>query len=402
MLRNMLSIARLSLRLAFNRRSSYITFLVMPLLFTFLIGQASGSQNTSGSTAWPLWVLNEDSGQLGDILITQLQNQSELTVVASALEEGKIAVQEEEAIAFLVIPSDFSERVADGVVLDFYIDPANTRRIQPVEQIVLTTVGELGGAVSVATFSTGLAERLGLFTNTEQDPDVYFEQGMVEALAAWESPPITVIAEVETAFESVAIPEGTNQSSPGMMVMFAMFLMLSGAATLVVEREMGTLRRLMVMPVNKLSLILGKMLGIYASGLVQITILIVIGTLAFGVQWGRSPAALIIVVLGFAFAITGMSMMIAAIAKTPAQVNSISTLLVLSMASLGGAWWPLEVVPSWMKTLAYATPVAWAMDGFHDIITRGLGVAAVLPEFGVLVAFGTLFLVVGVTRFKYE
>jgi ABC-2 type transport system permease protein len=107
-------------------------------------------------------------------------------------------------------------------------------------------------------------------------------------------------------------------------------------------------------------------------------------------------------VLSFAFAITGLSMAMAAWARTAAQVNSLNTLIVLSVAALGGAWWPLEIVPPWMQTVGHLTPVAWAMDGFHDIITRGLGASAVLTEAGVLLVFGVVFLLLGMLRFRYE
>jgi ABC-2 type transport system permease protein len=62
----------------------------------------------------------------------------------------------------------------------------------------------------------------------------------------------------------------------------------------------------------------------------------------------------------------------------------------------------LEVVPPILQTVAHFTPVAWAMDGFHDIVTRGLDVTAVLPEFSVLVGFGLVFMLIGLLRFRYE
>ncbi|HNB53263.1 MAG TPA: ABC transporter permease, partial [Anaerolineales bacterium] len=75
---------------------------------------------------------------------------------------------------------------------------------------------------------------------------------------------------------------------------------------------------------------------------------------------------------------------------------------IMTLASLGGAWWPIEIVPQWMQQLALALPTGWAMRGFQNIITRGLTLNAILLEVGVLIGFGLLFLTVGVWRFKYE
>jgi ABC-2 type transport system permease protein len=124
--------------------------------------------------------------------------------------------------------------------------------------------------------------------------------------------------------------------------------------------------------------------------------------LLFKVPWGQSPLALVLMILAFAFAITSLGMMMAALTRTLAQANSMNTVVVLVMASLGGAWWPIDIVPSWMQTLGHVFPTAWAMQGFHDIITRGFGVTAVLPEVAILLGYGILFLSIGTWRFRYE
>jgi len=73
-----------------------------------------------------------------------------------------------------------------------------------------------------------------------------------------------------------------------------------------------------------------------------------------------------------------------------------------SVAALGGAWWPIEITPEWMQQVAQITPTYWAMQGFNDIITRGLGVQAIMHEITILLVFGAIYLSVGVWRFRYE
>ncbi|MCA9930762.1 MAG: ABC transporter permease, partial [Anaerolineales bacterium] len=62
----------------------------------------------------------------------------------------------------------------------------------------------------------------------------------------------------------------------------------------------------------------------------------------------------------------------------------------------------LEIVPDWMQIVGKLSPITWAMTGFQDIITRGWGITAVLPEVGVLLGFTAVFLAIGVYRFRYE
>lgn len=144
----------------------------------------------------------------------------------------------------------------------------------------------------------------------------------------------------------------------------------------------------------------GKLGGVMTAGVVQAALLIIAGAVLFKVEWGQSPLALAVMVGAFVFSVSGLGMAIAALARSYAQANALSQILTYSTAALGGAWWPIDVVPEWMQRLAQMTPAYWAMQGFQDIIVRGQGLPAVLPSAGVLAAMGVAFLAIGLNRFK--
>ncbi len=407
MFKKALDITWLYLKMTYSSRSILIFQLLLPVLFTFMVGQGTGGFDGPSSTTvtWPLAVANEDNGRLGTALVETLSADPNLEVITVAASEAETAVTDDDAVAALIIPADFSQQLANGrqPALDFYSDPADVQEVQPVEQAVLSAASQLGGAVTAASLSRDVAAELGLFAQDVTEAD-YFAAAVAEAQTAWQNPPTAVQInedEIVVTTDNV-IPQGINQSSPGMMAMFATFTMVGGAVVLLEERQAGTLRRLLVMPIRKSTILLGKLLGILVSGIIQTLILILFGALAFGVPWGSAPLALAVMVLAFSLAITALGLMFAALTKTLAQANALSTIVVLSIAALGGAWWPLDIVPGWMQTLGRLSPISWAMDGFHDIITRGLGVTAVLPEAGILLAFTAVFLAVGVWRFRYE
>lgn len=409
MFKKALDITKLYLKTTYSERSVLIFQLIMPLVFTFLIGQAIGGfgpgESSSTTVTWTLAVANEDAGSLGATLMENLAADPTLEIMEVTGNALPTTVENEEAEAGLLIPNNFSDELQAGssLALDFYSDPANVQQVQPVEQAVLGAVSQLTGSISSATISRDVAKELGLF-ELGVDEAGYFETAVATAQTQWQNPPVAIqVNEDEITVDSNdIIPQGINQSSPGMMAMFATFGMIGGAAVLIQERQSGTLRRLVVMPITKGSILLGKLLGILLVGLVQMTLLIVVAALFFDVPWGNSPVALAIVVFAFALAITSLSMMMAALTKTLAQANALGTVIVLSISALGGAWWPLDIVPGWMQTIGRFSPMSWAMDGFQDIITRGLGVTAVLPEAAVLLAFAAVFLTIGIWRFRYE
>jgi ABC-2 type transport system permease protein len=84
------------------------------------------------------------------------------------------------------------------------------------------------------------------------------------------------------------------------------------------------------------------------------------------------------------------------------QGAAMLNLLGLTLAPLGGAWWPLDIVPPVMQTIGHLSPIAWAMDGFQKLLFRQGTLVDVLPEAGVLVVLSAVFFVIGIARFKYE
>jgi ABC-2 type transport system permease protein len=74
----------------------------------------------------------------------------------------------------------------------------------------------------------------------------------------------------------------------------------------------------------------------------------------------------------------------------------------MSMAMLGGCWYPIELFPGFVQTAVKILPTTWAMQGMLGVVLRGQGVVEILPAVGVLLGFAVLFFTVGVLRFKYE
>jgi ABC-2 type transport system permease protein len=74
----------------------------------------------------------------------------------------------------------------------------------------------------------------------------------------------------------------------------------------------------------------------------------------------------------------------------------------MTLAPLGGAWWPLEIVPDFMKTIGHLSPIAWAMDAFQEMMFYNGGVLDILPMLGVLLIMAAAFFGFGVWRFRYE
>ncbi|HEU4325215.1 MAG TPA: ABC transporter permease [Roseiflexaceae bacterium] len=389
-----LSIALLYLRVTSRRRAVLVQMLLVPLLLTFVLGQALGEDATE-SAAVRVAVVNADTGPLGGELAGLLERAGQLRVVPADRAAALAALHDGSAEAALFIPADFSARLGAGEAPPIEYTGLSTASGPLTRQAVALALERFNSALAAAesaarTASPGGPPAADLLLRARQ-----------AALAQWRDAPPIAVAAAPGAVPAIG-PSGMAHSSPGLLVMFAMFFALGGGMTLLQERDGGTLRRLLVMPCTRAELLGGKLLGIFLTSLAQMGILIAAGVLLFGVQWGQSPLGLALLVPAYALTVTAFSIALAAAVRTVAQLQAISVLLVMVLSALGGAWWPLEVVPAWLRAVGLLTPTFWAVDGFQDLITRGLGAEAVLPNIAALLAFAAAFMLLGVRRFRYE
>ena len=126
------------------------------------------------------------------------------------------------------------------------------------------------------------------------------------------------------------------------------------------------------------------------------------GVAVFHISLGNDPLALVIMAAATAAAANGLGLLVTALAKTREQMTSISSLLSVTLAALGGMMVPTFIMPQTLQVISKITPHAWALQGFQDVIVRGLGVQAVLPEAGVLMGFAIIFFGVAIWRFRFE
>jgi ABC-2 type transport system permease protein len=120
------------------------------------------------------------------------------------------------------------------------------------------------------------------------------------------------------------------------------------------------------------------------------------------VNLGRAPWAVILVAGAYVLAITAMALALATLAHTPQQASGIATFAWMVLSLLGGAWWPLALVPAWIQRLGHISPVAWCLDALNELIFYRGGLPDVLRSVGVLLFFAVGFFAFGVKRFSYQ
>jgi ABC-type multidrug transport system permease subunit len=183
---------------------------------------------------------------------------------------------------------------------------------------------------------------------------------------------------------------------PGFAVTFLLIGMLTGVAlALIDEREWRTLERLKSVPAPPLATLYGKLLARSLVGFAQMVILLAVGWALFGMSLGRAPAALLAPCAAIAFASAAFGLLVAGFGRTREAVFPVGALVIMTMAAVGGCWWPIDFEPSWMRTLALSLPTTWAMQAFNDLIIRELPARSSLVPSAVNLGFGVLYALAG-------
>jgi ABC-2 type transport system permease protein len=185
--------------------------------------------------------------------------------------------------------------------------------------------------------------------------------------------------------------------APGMALMFLMYTVSYGGRSILAEKTQGTLPRLLVSPTTSTQILGGKIFGIFLTGAAQMLILIGATTLFFQVKWGDS-LGLIILVLAAVIGATGWGMLITALSRSPGQVASVGSAVMLIFGILGGSFINIDQMPPMVQSLSRITPNAWALDGFTT-----LGLGGNLSDIGIpimaLLLMGAVLFIVSVFLF---
>ncbi len=185
---------------------------------------------------------------------------------------------------------------------------------------------------------------------------------------------------------NVPATTGTAFVAPAYLVLFLFINTLVAAWGLPADRASGLARRMRATPAGTPGLVLGEAGYRYLVALLQAAVIIGVGSVAFGVQWG-DPLAVFAIVALFAWVATAFAMALGSLVRTADQATSIAPPLGIALGMLGGCMWPLETAAPALQTIGRAIPHAWAVSGFQQVVGAGAGVAGIATELSVLAAF---------------
>jgi ABC-2 type transport system permease protein len=367
-------------RLVFRDRTALIFMLAAPFVITLGMGLVTGGFSGTGGSGIsdiPVVIVNLDQEDLGNALVDLFQSQDLADLVEPTIsadpEAARLSVDQDESAAAIIIPAGFTSSiipqngsVTAEVQIEVYANPSRPTSAGIIKSIIDEFISRVEeGRIS------GETAIIRLVVSGRISPQQAAEVGAeINGRLQTSGDTATAIQLNTTTADGEAVEFNIlAYFAPGMALMFLMSTVSNGGRSILAEKAQGTLSRMLISPTNSMQILGGKVFGIFLSGVAQMLILIGATTLLFQLKWGDLLGVLILV-LAAVFGATGWGLLITALARTPAQVGSVGTALMLIFGIMGGSFIQLSNMPPLVQTFSRITPNSWALDGFA---TLGLG-----------------------------
>lgn len=360
-------------------RTAVFFIVIMPVAVMVIIGMTFGAAAKHVTVG----VLDEDRSDTSRQVLDQLRESgsADLTTYRS-LAGLRRDVRAGNQVAALVIPAGFGAAASQGREASVRIEAVGDEDVQAVDPIVRAAAGKVGTRLAATAF-----------VMRSSDLDRADASAAVDAAAAESSAvPVEVRTVGDAEFEGSS---NFSYTAPSNLVLFLFITALAGGGALVESRRLGLTRRTMAAPVGAGAVIAGFAGVRLLITLGQAGLIIAVGAVVFGVEWGQALGVAVLVIV-YALMAVGAGLVVGAVAKNPEQASAIGVPVGIALGMLGGCMWPLDIVPPLLRTIGHLTPQAWAMDGFVGLVFEGATLGGIALNIAVLAGFAAVFLTLGV------
>ena len=371
----------------FRNRLGLVLLIVMPLFMMVMVGFIYPSNGTV--TGLQVGLVNEDSGFQNSTLPSQgflsglyaINGQTHMLTITNVSSASAIKdmVQRGDLEGGLVIPSNFSQSEMTGQQGTIIVisDESNP-------QISATINAALKGVIS------------GMGT-------VAAQQNVAEQLNLTSTNALAVIQPFNVQTQGVVSgnPSYFDFIAPGIMAMTVMMSVMTGLPVAISqEKEIGTMDGMMVAPVNRLSILLGKTLAQTGRGLIQGVIILGLAIGIFGVAIQGSIALVFALLLLGVFSFVGLGIVITSFTKDQETAQMLMMTLMFPMMFLSGVFFPIQQMPWYMQDISKVLPLTYASDALRKVMVLGANIPQISTDLIVLIVFGIVMIAIALPVFR--
>ncbi len=360
---------------------------MMPLFMMAMVGFIYPTSGSSASNL-PVAIVNSDAGYNNSMIASQtftsvLQQINSKTdmmrlTTASSAADIKNLIQRGDIEGGIVIPSNFSASLASGKqgTVVIITDQSNPQVLTTIETLLSSVFSEMNTMMA---------------------------QQKVQALGITSNDSLAIVQPFKVKTQGVVpgVPNYFDFVAPGIMAMVVMMSVMTGLpAAISQEKEIGTMDGMMVAPINRLSIILGKTLGQTVRGLLQGFIILILAVGLFGVTIQGSILLVFGLLLLGVFSFVGLGIVITSFAKDQQTATMLMMTLMFPMMFLSGIFFPIQQMPWYMQDISKVLPLTYASSALRKVMVLGAGIPDITTELTILIVFGAVMTAIAVPVFR--
>lgn len=367
-----------------------MTFIIMPIFMMILTGFIFPSQSSLKNV--PIGIADLDKKETSQKIIDAIQEISMSDSYRAFnikmykdIETIKEGIKKQDINGGLVIPTDFSSNILSN------------------QQTTLIIV-EDQSSPQISGLITQVFEKL--IDNFSQQLSIQKVETILVAYNQTRSPKISPRAIVQPLLSKIEglIPGNPNYFefvAPGIMAQIVMTAVLTGlAASVSREKEQGTLDGILISPISRLAIILGKAFSQSIRGLVQGIIVMLLVVFIFNVTIHGNILLVILLLLLGIFSFVGLGILVSAFTSEQETATQLLFMFQFPMLFLSGVFFPIQQMPEFMQKISHLIPLTYAVEALRKVMVLGAGIADVKSELIILLAFGTITLSISVPLFR--
>lgn len=347
-----------------------VIILIIPIMQLFLLGYSA----TSDIKNVQLVVLDQSRSAESRALLESYRA-ADYFVITQYLENGEEAsalIEKGEARAALIIPPDFSERLAEGDAQVSFILDGSDPTVASTSLSSARLIGQAHATEILAETIAGSGQKFELKPPVDVRTNVWYNPDLISAY--------------------FMIPGVIG------MILFAITAILTATAV-VRERERGTIEQLIVTPIRSWELIVGKITPYVLLAFLDMIEVLAIGHWWFGVPI-RGSLALILITSGiFLLSGLGIGLFASTVANTQQEAMLIVWMTLLPAIFLSGFFFPLQAMPQVLQWISMLIPLRYYLVIIRALLLKGVGLEMILNEVLALVAFAVVIMTAASVRF---
>jgi ABC-2 type transport system permease protein len=320
----------------------------------------------------PTVVLDESRSAQSRRLVEVLRNTGNFKIIGAVNNRSAVreAIERGDAAAAIIVPPKFATDLKRG------------RSAQA--QMIVDAADPLSSSAAISAASAAGARAGPELSGRAAPADVEVAPGVDVRVRPWYNPDA----------------ESSTYIVPGIIgVLLTLTLVSIMSAAVVRERERGTLEQLVVTPIGKTSLMLGKTIPFAVVGYVQVTVILLLGRVLFDVPIRGNLALLYLLTAPFIVASLGTGLFISTLTRTQLQAMQLSFFFVLPNILLSGFMFPRAAMPEVAQWIGAALPLTYFLTVMRGILLKDVTLIDLWPEALVLTFFAVILVGMSVRKF---